>query len=386
MTKAAEQAQLTVNPMILQTTVRQALADEMATVLDWSVQALDGGFSGSTVQRWQGQAQTAHGVQPWSFIRKVISPQTGSAQPTAWDYWQREALVYQSGVLADLPADLVAPRCFAITEQSGEETWLWLEDMGTAEDDEWPLERYGLAARHFGQFNGAYLTGRPLPPDSWWRGSDVRQRLALAEPGIAELPHLRHHPLFAELLAGDRVERIQHLWANRERLLAGLDRLPPTLCHRDAFRRNLMARQGAHGRDQTVALDWGMAGLGLLGEELIPLFAATLSFVAVPIERIAELDTLIFAGYVTGLREAGWQGDERLARFGFTALAALKAGVADPATKIPNVARRFAALPPDAEPPRLLSPGGYPQAAARAHHLLTMGEEALQLLNAIGNE
>jgi len=355
----------------------------MATVLDWSVQALDGGFSGSTVQRWQGQAQTATGVQSWSLIRKVISPQTGSAQPTAWDYWQREALVYQAGVLADLPTDLVAPRCFAITEQPGEEILLWLEDMGSVEDDEWPLARYGLAARHLGQFNGAYLTGRPLPADAWWGGPDVRQRLALAESGIHELPHLRHHPLFAELLAGDHIERIQHLWAEQERLLAGLDRLPQTLCHRDAFCRNLTARQSADGRAQTVVLDWATTGLGALGEELVPLFATTLSFVAVPLGRIAELDELIFAGYVAGLREAGWQGDERLVRFGFTALAALKAGVAGPATKIPQIARRAAALPPDAEPPRLLSPGGYPQAAARAHHLLTMGEEALQLLDSI---
>ncbi len=383
MTKAAEQAQLTVNPVILQPAIQQALADETATVLNWLVQVLDGGFSGSTVQRWQGQAQTATGVQSWSLIRKVISPQTGSAQPTAWDYWQREALVYQSGVLADLPADLVAPRCFSITAQPGEEWWLWLEDMGATEDDEWPLERYGLAARHLGHFNGVYLTGRPLPPETWWGGPDLRQRLALAEPGIHELPHLRYHPLFAELLIGDRVERILHLWSERERLLTGLERLPQTLCHRDVFRRNLLARQGADGREQTVVLDWATTGPGALGEELVPLFATTLSFVAVPLERIAELDALIFAGYIAGLREAGWQGDERLVRFGFTALAALKAGVAGPATKIPQVARRAAALPPDAEPPRLLSPGGYPQAAARAHHLLTMGEEALQLLNAI---
>lgn len=370
-----------INTTILQPIVRCALEDETAAVIDWSVQALDGGFSGSTVQRVQGQAQTTNGIQSWSLICKIISPQTGSAQSTAWDYWQRDALVYQSGVLADLPTDLVAPRCFAITEQPGETKWLWLEDMGSGEADEWPLERYGLAARHLGHFNGAYLTGRPLPPDGWWRSAAIRQRLAPAEASIDELPKLRHHPLFAELLAGDRVERTLHLWAERERLLTGLERLPQTLCHRDAFCRNLLARRTPTGRDQTVVLDWGSAGLGVPGEELVPLFATTLSFVAVPLERIPELDALIFAGYLTGLREAGWQGDERLVRFGFTALAALKAGVADPAIKIPNVARRAAALPPDAEPPRLLSPGGYPQAAARAHHLLTMGEEALQLLD-----
>lgn len=372
-----------INTAILQPIVQRVLEDETTVVIDWSVQALDGGFSGSTVQRWQGQAQTTNGVQPWSLICKVISPQTGSLEPTAWDYWQREALVYQAGVLTDLPVALVAPRCFAITEQPGETKWLWLEDMGRSEADEWPLERYGLAAQHLGHFNGAYLTGRPLPSATWWRSADLRQRLAPAEASIDELPKLRHHPLFAELLAGDRVERTLQLWAERERLLTGLEQLPQTLCHRDAFRRNLLARRTPTGCDQTVVLDWGSAGLGVPGEELVPLFATTLSFVAVPIERIPELDALIFAGYLTGLREAGWQGDERLVRFGFTALAALKAGVADPAIKIPNVARRAAALPPDAEPPRLLSPGGYAQAAARAHYLLTMGKEALQLLDSI---
>ena len=172
-------------------------------------------------------------------------------------------------------------------------------------EDEWPLERYGVAARHFGQFNGAYLVGRPLPPEAWWGGADVRNRLALAEPGIHELPHLRHHPLFAELLAGDRVERILHLWAERERLLAGLARLPQTLCHRDAFRRNLMTRQSADGCEQTVVLDWAATEIGVPGEELVPLFATTLSFVAVPLTRIAELDGVIFAGYIDGLRAAG---------------------------------------------------------------------------------
>lgn len=371
------------NPAALTAIVRQALQDGTAAVLDWSYQPLDGGFSGSAVYRIQGRAQTSHGTQPWSIILKVISPATGGQAPSDFDYWKREALLYQSGLLADLPADLVAPRCFEIGEFPDQSCWLWLEDMGAVEDDDWPLAHYGIAARHLGQMNGAYLVGRALPQDEWLRLSDVRQRLALAEPGIAELPQLRHHPLFAELLAGDRVERITHLWEERDRFLTVLDQLPQTFCHRDAFRRNLMARQSADSRVKTVALDWGAAGLGTLGEELVPLFAATLSFVAVEIEHIPAMEQLIFAGYLAGLRDAGWQGDERLVRLGFTALAALKAGVADPAIKLPNVARRAAALPPGAEPPRLLSPGGSAQAAAVGQYLLDLGEEAHTLLGEV---
>lgn len=361
--------------------VRRLLQDATATVVTWTDEPLDGGFSGSAVYRVHGQAQLADRPAAWPLILKEISPATGGQAPTNFDYWQREALLYQSGLLVGLPPDLIAPQCFAVVEMGHDALWLWLEDMGAATAEEWSLQQYGLAARHLGQFNGAYLVGRPLPQHPWLRATDVGDRLALAESGIHELPQLRHHPLFAELLAGDRVERILHLWAERTRLLAGLARLPQTLCHRDAFRHNLIARRDPSGRVQTVALDWGMAGLGALGEELVPLFAATLSFVAVPLERIPELDALIFAGYVAGLRDAGWQGDERLVRFGFTASAALKAGVADPAVRLPNVARRAAALPPGAEPPRLLSPGGYPQANARADHLLTMGDEALQLVD-----
>ena len=37
-----------------------------------------------------------------------------------------------------------------------------------------------------------------------------------------------------------------------------------------------------------------------------------------------DLDAACFASYVAGLREAGWVGDERLVRRGFTAAAALR--------------------------------------------------------------
>lgn len=36
---------------------------------------------------------------------------------------------------------------------------------------------------------------------------------------------------------------------------------------------------------------------------------------------------LAFAGYLAGLRRAGWQGDERLVRFGFAASSALRWGI-----------------------------------------------------------
>ncbi len=380
MTDTPARHELKLDETMLTPLVRDLLANTQAHLLDWSAQPLEGGFSGAAIYRIQGHAQTAGDTQPWSLILKVITPALGSPEPTAWDYWKREVLVYQSAILAGLPQVLVAPRCFAITEQPDAEFWLWLEDMVETETAPWSLERFGLAARHLGQWNGSFLVNATLPQAPWWRSADVRQRFVLAEPGISQLATLRDHPLFIELLTGHTVARVHQLWAERDQFLGALDRLPSTFCHRDSVPRNLMSRQRSDGTAATVILDWGMAGHGLLGEEIIPLFAGTLQFFEVEIARIAELEGLIFAGYLAGLRMAGWQGDERLVRFGFTALAALKHGMADPAIKFPRIAQRAAALPVGTEPPRLLSPGGYAQAAALQAHLLEMGDEARALL------
>lgn len=370
-------------PSMLAPLVGRLLTAEVVGLYDCSAQPLEGGFSGSPLYRVQGQANTRAGVKPWSLILKVIQPTTGSQEPWQRNYWKREVLVYQSDLLADLPGDLAAPRCLGITEQTAEEFWLWLEDLGEEEETDWTLERYALAARHLGEWNGAYLVQRPLPQQPWLSSTaDIRQRLALAEPGIAELPQLSQHPFLAKFLPDDSLARILGLWAERQPLLTRLDQLPHTLCHRDAFRRNLRSRQGPDGQPQTVALDWAMIGIGIPGEELVRLFGLTLLFFSVEIERIAEMDALIFAGYVEGLRAAGWQGDARLARFGFTALAALLMGVGDPAIKLPKWARHIAALPAGAEPPPLLGPS-LAHNLALQRHLLSLGDEARTLLAAL---
>lgn len=370
-------------PSILTPLVGRLLAAEQVALAACSAQPLEGGFSGSPLYRVQGQATTREGVKPWSLILKVIQPTTGSQEPWQRDYWKRELLVYQSGLLADLPGGLAAPRCWGITEQAADEFWLWLEDLGEEEETAWPLERYALAARHLGEWNGRYLGQHALPQQPWLSSTaDIQQRLALAEPGIAELPQLSRHPHLAKFLADGSLARILRLWAERQPLLTRLDQLPHTLCHRDAFRRNLRSRQGPEGQPQTVALDWAMIGIGILGEELVRLFALTLLFFSVEIGRIAEMDALIFAGYMDGLRAAGWQGDARLVRFGFTALAALLIGVGDPAIKLPRWARHIASLPAGAEPPPLLGPS-LAHNLALQRHLLTLGDEAHTLLAAL---
>ncbi|NJN53646.1 MAG: hypothetical protein HC804_02140, partial [Anaerolineae bacterium] len=202
---------------------------------------------------------------PWSLILKAIGTSSiGRQESSDWSYWKREALVFQSGLLDDLSGDLVAPRCFGVDEYSSQEFWIWLEDIPEQAEASWSLERYGLAARHLVQFNGPYFMGQPLPEASWFSTGRVRSYLARAKPIILDLPSISKHPLVQCWLTRDSVERILQLWADQDRLLELFDHLPKSLCHMDAFRGNLLTRRGIDDREQTVAIDWSITGIGAI--------------------------------------------------------------------------------------------------------------------------
>lgn len=103
-----------------------------------------------------------------------------------------------------------------------------------------------------------------------------------------------------------------------------LARVPQTLCHQDAFRRNLFARKTPEGQDQTVAVDWASVGIGPVGQELVLFVATALDFFDVDLSQAHELDELASAGYSDGLRHAGWRGDMACVRFGYTAARGLR--------------------------------------------------------------
>jgi hypothetical protein len=75
-----------------------------------------------------------------------------------------------------------------------------------------------------------------------------------------------------------------------------------------------------------VLIDWAGLGRGELGLDIADLFGASYITFGVEPTDLATFDATIFESYMAGLREAGWQGEKQLARFGFTASVALKYG------------------------------------------------------------
>lgn len=310
--------------------------DDVALVT-WSQHAPQGavGTAGGAVVRLTGTVEVGGTHRPWSLIRKKLSsPQSRQTtasdeleKPSGINYWKREYSIYRSGLLDQLPDSLVAPRCYRATETDVGCT-VWLEEVRD-ELPIWPLERYGSAAKSLGIFNGLYLTQRPIPDHPWLTANIDRQREQKNRMSLSRLNDLRQQPIVRRGWPDDVIEGILRISLERELFFQALDRLPRVLRHADAGRRNLMSRRGKGGQTETVAIDWGYAGIGAVGSEIAPtVVSSALWFQGVTPEQLPELEEIVFAGYLQGLRHSGWEGDPRVVRLGYLCTVALRFGIA----------------------------------------------------------
>lgn len=223
-------------------------------------------------------------------------------------------MAYQSGLLHSLPGGLLtAPACYTVQEEPDGSIQLWLEDIQDDVGSPWPLEEYARAARHLGQFNGAYLCGQPLPSNDWVTHNWLRMYVENAAGSVEFIRQNPNHPTIRHLFPGPTLGQMLAIWDEHERILDILDDLPQVFCHQDAFKRNLFARGG-----KTLAIDWGYAGLAPVGAELVALIAGSIGFWEIPAEKVMEVERQCLDAYLLGLAASGWKGDPRLVRKGYS--------------------------------------------------------------------
>ncbi len=330
-----------IDEVILTTVVRRILDSKTATLGKWYTQAIAHHVINNVtagLYRITGIADDRSEQLSWSVIVKVLHLQpedassifNSSQDPTHWNYWQREALIYTSGILDNLTGDLVAPRCFAITEPSANVVWLWLEDIQGIPGTAWSLERFGVAARHLGYLQGSYVVSQSLPSEPWlsrdWHRAWVSNIDHTALEAWRE-PTTWQHPLIKEIFSQTIADQVMDLWSDRHILLEAVDKAPRTLCHFDITPNNLFARHNADGNDQTVLIDWSFVGYGVLGEDLVNFVLDSVFLLFVDGSSLIPLEKLVLEGYLAGLRSAGWNGDEGVVRFTYAAVAALHFGL-----------------------------------------------------------
>lgn len=318
-----------IDPAELANAVRQAYGDAAIVLDSWQIAPLayeNISPESRGLYRVSGLAHSHDRSLDWSVVLKVFgAPQDAvlddPAQPF---YWRRESLAYQSGLLGDPAAGFVAPRYFGVSERS-QQIWLWLEDLAPHPADVWSLERFGVAARQLGQFQGGFLTGRALLEFPWlnrrliraWVEDSALQIPRIAQPVAWDLPLLRFFPASA-------APAVLQLWAERDRWFDGLERLPRTLCHHDLWRKNLFTRRAADGHEQTIAIDWELVGRGAPGEDLGNLFGVSLLNFDVAADSGPQLADLLLESYRAGLQDAGWQGYTDEIRLAFVTAAVLR--------------------------------------------------------------
>lgn len=285
-----------------------------------------------------GTANDRGDLRPWSIFLKIIQ-NTGadaassfnpSTNPGDWNYWQREALVYESNLLRSLPAALHVPRCYAVSRPAADTCWLWMEHILGLPATAWPLERFGPAAARLGQFQGQYAAQPPQPQPAWlshrWLRAWVPSQPAAAIELVAD-PAAWQHPLIRSHMPPGSAQAALTLWDERDSLLTIAEQLPQTLCHLDFWPHNLFSRATADGLDQTVLLDWSQTGLGAFGEDIANLVLDSVWMLCVGRDDVKRLEEIALGGYIAGLQQAGWAHDPRLIELGYALTGALRFGL-----------------------------------------------------------
>jgi Phosphotransferase enzyme family len=182
-----------------------------------------------------GTGQSTGGVwlTPDGQVVKRLLP--GVADPRHHAYWQRQALVAESGIVATTPG-LRSPACLGVDRDS---TGITLR-MAHVEP---AVSSPAALAAALGRF--ARL---PLDELAWGARNVLRDRLTTVERrgGWSALP------------------QYEALWVRRQAALTVLDELPRVPTHGDAHPVNLLGRDG----DDVLAIDWEQFGLGPAGFDL----------------------------------------------------------------------------------------------------------------------
>jgi len=237
------------------------------------------------------------------------------------NYWKREWLAFDSGLLNALPGKLRAPRALLTTEYDDSCCWIWMEDVLGRTGSALSLNDLDAIAFALGTTHGAYASGVvEVPADPWlsrnWLRGWVDACSSFIEPLSADdrWTDPRLEPL------RPLRERIASLWAQRESLLEIADEPPLAIAHWDLWPANLYVTNDG----EAVAIDWSQVGVSGITHDLDQITLDTVWMQVRPDESLEELEERILRSYVAGLRDGGYAARPQDIRRWYAAAAALR--------------------------------------------------------------
>ncbi|MEM6704334.1 MAG: aminoglycoside phosphotransferase family protein [Acidobacteriota bacterium] len=247
-----------------------------------------------------------------------------SEKPNHWCYWRREPEIYQSDVpLLGDEVGLTLPNLLDVFERENEgaaEISLWLEDVEGLPGEDFSLAQHEEAAEALGRFQALASRRENGSHRPWASRGFLRDYSGFRVCPASTLDNdaLWSTELVAETLGEDVRRAARLLLAERDSLLSVVEGLPTTLCHLDFWPKNLMRRESG---ESVVALDWAFAGYGAFGEDLGNYVPDCVMDHFVAADDLQALEEATWRGYLRGLQECGWNGDEQIVRLGVYASA-----------------------------------------------------------------
>ena len=309
---------------VLQRVAREVSGDPTIRVRACVATPITSGTSRSDVHRVVLDVESVSGGGQVSVFHKIYRNITkdGTLRAATDPIWKREVLLYESDLLGGVETGLRAARCLDIDWASPTECGLWLEDVGDLWSENWSIERYGLAARHLGQFNGHYVVENKVPDADFLFRDQWHRYLEWCGDGLERLEAHRTDPRVLAVYSEDTTTALLHLWSRREQLVSEVHAsVPLSLGHGDTSGRNLY--DAPQYPQQTVAIDWECVGLATLADDPARLLGSSIHwFFRGRMDEAGYLADSILTGYLEGLRDVGWDGDAAAVEQAFLAIAA----------------------------------------------------------------
>jgi hypothetical protein len=234
--------------------------------------------------------------------------------PRRWTYWCREPLAYQEH-LADAYADsgITAPACLG-AQVDDTEAVLLLEWADGIPGEDWHVELFAPAAAALGRAQARYLTGGLLPDPGWLSRNFLREYSSEkpVDYGLLDDDDAWQHPVARATFPAGLRDGVRYVHAHAQQLYRISESLPRTLCHLDFWPKNLFRRPDG----QIVLIDWSFLGAGAIGEDIGNIVPDSVLDHFLAADDLPALEDAVYAGYLGGLHDAGWRGDERLVRLG----------------------------------------------------------------------
>ncbi|MBA2937183.1 DUF1679 domain-containing protein [Paenibacillus sp. CGMCC 1.16610] len=264
-------------------------------------------FTTSGIFRLHGQVKLLHNeLMWWCVILKIIKADTEEKDNLEHhNYWRREALVFESGVLRDLPDSICVTECYLVEEQQDGTIWLWMDNIKGEYAN--TVEQFSFIAKQLGRFNGAYLKGIKVVPDHKWICRSWLKSWTTASRIYA--------PNMEAYVSRLSSENEQSTWdwyrgilKNIDSAIDSLQQLPRVLAHQDLSQMNMLLVKKGTSLSQLVLIDWQSMSISGIGEDLGKLFGVNLSLGIIPPDQYLRFQTSLYDAYLEGLRDMGWQG------------------------------------------------------------------------------